>query len=378
MSIKKTIEAAIKITKKRGEDGQDYLKRVCVAIGELSDDDWKALGQKAQEWFNDAADAIEKNTDIADMPDEEEKAPASRRGAKKAEKEEEPAPTAEDVIGARVRVTNNRDKVVEGEIIECDEEVMIVVDAEGEEHEFNRARCKNVEFLDGGTAAEEDREPQVDDEVEVVTKRDKTITGKVVEIDGDTLVIDEGAGEEVETSIATAKSIKIVGAGEAVAPEAADPQVGDLVVAVTKRGKEVQGKVIEIDGDTLVLDDGAGEVEVDMATAQSITVTPAKKSASRASATAQPTARGRSTAPTTATKKEDEGKAKKITKAANKGVSVTGRMLEICCEEPGISVEAVAKKLKAEKLEFNEQTLAINHKTVAKVIELLKLSKHFK
>jgi small nuclear ribonucleoprotein (snRNP)-like protein len=377
MSIKKTIEAAVKLTKKRGEDGQDYLKRVCVAIGELSDDDWKALGQKAQEWFNDAADAIEKNTDIADMPDEEEKAPASRRGAKKAEKEEEPAPTAEDVIGARVRVTNNRDKVVEGEIIECDEEVMIVVDAEGEEHEFNRARCKNVEFLDGEPVTEEDRDPQVDDEVEVVTKRDKTITGKVVEIDGDMLVIDDGK-EEIETSIATAKSIKIIGAGEGAAPEAADPQVGDLVEAVTKRGKEVQGKVVEIDGDTLVLDDGTDEIEVDMSTAQSIKVTPAKKSASRASATAQPTARGRSTAQTTATKKEDEGKAKKITKAANKGVSVTGRMLEICCEEPGISVEAVAKKLKAEKLEFNEQTLAINHKTVAKVIELLKLSKHFK
>ena len=80
MSIKKTIEDAVKLTKKRGEDMQDYLKRVCVAIGELSDEDWKALGQKAQEWFNNAADSIEKNTDIEDMPDEEEKAPASRRG----------------------------------------------------------------------------------------------------------------------------------------------------------------------------------------------------------------------------------------------------------------------------------------------------------
>ena len=53
-------------------------------------------------------------------------------------------------------------------------------------------------------------------------------------------------------------------------------------------------------------------------------------------------------------------------------------MREIICAEPEISMNEVAKQLKAEKLEYKEATLDINFKLVTGVIALLKQSKHYK
>ena len=369
-SVKEIIEGAVpKITQKRGEDQQDYLSRLAEAVSEVDDATWNSLGNEAQAWVNEAIEAINNNKTIADFP-----APAAATSARSQRKAatEEAAPSVPDVIGAEAIVTTQRDKVVRGTILEIDEHSVVLKDADGEEHEFDRTRVKSFEFVEQAGSSSEggDAEPQVGDTVTAITKRGKEVKGEVVEITDGILVINDGNGE-VEVDMSTAQSITVEGAEEVAA--SAEPAVGDEVVVITKRGKEVKGKVTEVDGDTLVI----GDVEVDMSTAQSVTVVSAKKSTGRATATAQTTARGPSrTAP--AGKDEEGGKATKITAAANGGISVTDRMFEIVCETPDITSDGVAKKLKAEKLTFNEKTLLINFKLANKIIKFLKDHKHFK
>lgn len=41
-----------------GQDSQIFLKRMAVAIAELSDEEWNALPTAVQRWHGDAVDAI--------------------------------------------------------------------------------------------------------------------------------------------------------------------------------------------------------------------------------------------------------------------------------------------------------------------------------
>lgn len=56
-------------TQYKKEPDQDYLKRICKAINELPDRLWNQLSEeRAQAWYNDAADSIKADEDIA-LPD---------------------------------------------------------------------------------------------------------------------------------------------------------------------------------------------------------------------------------------------------------------------------------------------------------------------
>jgi hypothetical protein len=54
---------------KASEGPQDYFKRLAVAAGKLDNDDWDKLSQKAQDWVNDASEAINKKKKIVRFPD---------------------------------------------------------------------------------------------------------------------------------------------------------------------------------------------------------------------------------------------------------------------------------------------------------------------
>ncbi len=86
-----------------------------------------------------------------------------------------------------------------------------------------------------------------------------------------------GREAEYERSRVTSIVPDESGAGEA----AAEPKVGDTIKAVTKRNKEVEGKVVEIDGNILMVDVDGTDVDVDMDTAKSLEVVKDEKPAGR-------------------------------------------------------------------------------------------------
>ena len=54
------------------EDEQKYLKRLTKAIAKLGDDDFEELSEEAQDWYNDAADAVNDDDEIPAFDEEEE------------------------------------------------------------------------------------------------------------------------------------------------------------------------------------------------------------------------------------------------------------------------------------------------------------------
>ena len=381
-SIKDLITGTAKLTQKRGEDEQDFIQRCVKVIQEVSDEEWNALGQDAQEWFNAAVEALNDGRTAPAFPEEEKAAPA--RGGRKTAAKEEAGP-ASDVVGAEVKVTTARGKEIIGTIVEIDEDSMVVVDGEGTEHEFDRTRVKSVEFLN----AEEEAatgEPAVGDDVIITTKRGTTAEGKIVEMDDEVVILDTGNGQDTEYARSRIGSMVLKGGavkpeqGQTELPLERDPVVGDMVEVTTKRGKKVVGTVVEVDGDTLVVGtqpDGE-EIETDMSTAQSITITTPVKEDKPARGGRAVTKQADAPAATTRAPKKEDGKKTKISAKANGGISAPTRMKELICADPDITKEALAKLLKAEKLEYNDNTLLINFKTTKDIIELLKKNKHYK
>ncbi|TXH49518.1 MAG: hypothetical protein E6Q97_22540 [Desulfurellales bacterium] len=318
--IEKQLAEATEVTRKRGESDQDYMARLVKGTSELDDASWEKLSPEAQNWFNDAADNLNKKKELPDFPDaakaeEKKEEPVSRRGSAKKTEEKKDEP-AEAKVGDKVTIVTKRDKTIEGEVIEQDADMLVVKDAEGEELEVARDRIKTIEVKAEEKAPRRRKAADEDDPPETP----------------------------------------------------ADPKVGDEVKVVTKRGKTITGKVVEIDGDVLVIDDGEGEIEVDPEKAESIEVTKAAaggKSSKKDDAKAD---KG----------KEDKGDKKKISAKANGGVSATGRMRELVCEDPSMSKEDLSAKLKKEGLEFRDNTLDLVYADAQKIISILRDLKKLK
>lgn len=233
--ILKQLCEVTEVNQKRGEDEADFKKRLIQAISELNDEDWNSLSAEAQDWFNDAVDAMNAKKDIPAFPDAEKEEPTSRR---RSSKDPEPAAAepkssrrgaakeapADVGVGDKVVVTNKRGKTFEGEIVEMDDEIVVLKEADGEETEIARDRiesmvaAKKEEPKSGRRrAADDDKdpepavvEPKEGDEIEAVTARDKTVKGKVVEVADDLVVVDDGDGE-IELAPSKLKSLKILG-----------------------------------------------------------------------------------------------------------------------------------------------------------------------
>lgn len=97
------------------------------------------------------------------------------------------------------------------------------------------------------------------DAVVVTTKRGRTIEGKVVEADDQGLVLEDGEGKDVELDHDKIESIKLAG-GKTASAVPDVAEVGDTVKVTTKRGKVVMGNIKELTDKDIVLVDAAGEI----------------------------------------------------------------------------------------------------------------------
>jgi len=379
MSIQEELEKVTGVKKGRHSD-QEHAQNLVDKISELNDNDWAKLSKGAQAWFNEAVDALNDNHDAPAFPEEEKT--TTRRGATKAKEETKGAWVPKS--GDLVVVTTKRNKVYEGEFMELDGDVA-VVKVDGEEMEFTADRTASmvpalpIENDNSGKPEEgADLEPQVGDFVTLTTKRNAVITGNVVEITDEVVVLDVD-GKEAEYDRARVASIVVEtdsgpdgedAGNDDAGNDDAPPVVGDYIKAVTKRNKEVEGKVVEIDENILIIDVDGADVEVDMDTAKSLEIVKDEVKAT-----------GRSRRGATDEKKgaaKPEEKKTKTTKADNGGVSVGLRMRQVICENPDDKVEAINKLLEKEGLSFKEATLKIVYKDVHVVFDLLKKLKHWK
>lgn len=318
-ALKKELVEATECTPKRGEDDQKYLGRLVAAVADLEDEGWDELSPEAQAWYNDSAASLNKGKEVKGF-EEEAAAPSRSSGRRGAAKKEDPADGVEyePEVGDSVIVTTKRGKTIQGEVVEVDADILVIKDADDEEHEFDPAKIDSVTKVEEekpnrsarGAAKKED--PADDDEI----------------------------------------------------------KVGDNVVAVTNRGKEITGKVIEIDGEVLIIEDADGEEEeIDTSKLKSLKVAaPADKSgrSSRQSKGVKPDA------------PEKAGRAPKVSKEDNGGVSVTTRIREIILDDLEADVVAVEKVLKKEKLAYKEATLKLIYSEVHRLIGMMKERKLIK
>lgn len=209
--------------------------------------------------------------------------------------------------------------------------------------------------------------PTVGDTIKAVTKRGKTVEGKLTEIDGTTLVVKtEDGDEELDTD--RLQSIEKVGGKASAAADPgeddgpADPEVGDTVEVETQRGKKVMGNITEMTDDELVLETAAGDVEeFDRAKLKSVVVK-SKNSGSKAPS--------RATGGSKAGK--DDDKPKRTSSKDNGGVSVTVRMRELICDNLAWTKEQVTAAMKKEALEFKPATLDLVFAEAHKLIGMLR------
>ena len=311
---------ATDLSTKRGEEHQDFLVRLMKGVSELSDKGWDGLSQAAQDWFNDAADAKNAKAKVLpDFPDAEteeaaeEEKPKTRRGAAKEEAE---AP-AKPKVGVVAKITTKRGKSSTGTIVELDDDVVVIKHGDGSEEEFSRDRVESIEVASTGKAAkaEEPEEPviKVGVEVTLTTKRGKEVTGKIVEIDDEVVVLDVD-GKDEEFSRDRVETIKPVKAAKTKKEEPAD----DEEKPKTRRG----------------------------------------------AAKDEPT--------------DDKGddKPKRSSNAA--GVSVGTRIKELIAEDFEATEEEIGKILKKEGIEFRDNTLKLQFTDCHKFVEILKKAKKLK
>lgn len=316
--IQKELAEAADINPKRGEDHQEYLARLVKGVAALSDKEWDGLSQKAQDWYNDAADAKNaKAKTLPDFPDaekaEEEAPKSSRRGAAK----EEEAP-AKPKVGVVAKITTKRGKSSTGTIVEIDDDVVVIKHGDGSEEEFDRSRVESIEVAGGGAKADAD--------------------------DG----------------------------------EDADPiKVGVEVTVVTKRGKEVTGKIVEIDDEVVVLDVDGEDEEFDRSRVEAIKPVKAAKPAAKGKAKdaaeeeAPKTRRG-------AAKGDDAGDEKPKRSSNAAGVSVGTRIKELIADDLEATEAEIGKILTKEGIEFRENTLSLQFKDCHKFVDILKAKKMLK
>ena len=327
--IQKHIEAVLDVKPKRGEDRQDFLVRVAKEINNASDDDYAALGKGADgkatlEWYDGACDALEAKKAAPDFPDAE--APAkdeaedkpTRRRAAAKEEEEAEAP-AEPKVGDKVKVVTKRDKTYEGKVVEIDDEV-IVVDVDGEEEELQRSRLASIEVLGGSSK----------------------------------------------------------GKSKADADEPADPvQVGATVTVVTKRGKEYTGEIVELDDEVIVVKTSDGEEELQRSRVESITPVASQSAPKGKGKADKEEAEDKPARPKAAAK--DEGDEEGGRASAGVGVQLRQMLVDELAESGELPDKAEFLKIAKKKFpDSKDNTLGIVHGEVSKLVEMLKKAKLLK
>lgn len=323
-AIRKELTDTANLQPKRGEDDSAFLVRLQKAISEDIDEDaWNGLSPEAQDWNNTAADDITAKRPIRPFADEkaEEPAPSTRRrgGASST-----PAATAfTPKKGDNVLVTTKRGKVVQGVIVDLDDKV-VVLNADGETGD----QANDVEVvLEGATITPSN-------------------TAEAAAIEGKATQAGAGAVED-ESKI--------------------PPEVGDTIKVETKRGKVIMGKIVELEGDNLVLADSTKEEhELLVSSLKSFEIKVRAKGNGAADVKkandAAPSKRG------TATGGGDE--ADKPKRSSNEpGVSVGNRIRDMLHENPKLTDEQIGAQLTKEKIEFRPPTVKMIGKDTRYMLE---------
>jgi ribosome maturation factor RimP len=331
------LKKALELSPKRGEERQAFLDRVLVEIAGLPDAEWDELPKDVQNWFNEAADV--KNTNVKaskpqplpDFPDLEE-----------AEEAEEP------------KTTRRR------------------ASADDEVKEDKKASAKLVEVT----------KPKVGQVLKVTTKRGKEIDGHVVEVDSEVLVLKLGNGEEEELDRSRIEKMETLpeASDDKDDDGAADPvKVGAAVTLTTKRGKEITGKIVELDDEVVVLETDDGEEEFSRDRVEKIEVKGGRTSKAKAKdEEPEDTKTTRRSAKADKGDGEGEDKAKRTRSTNEGGVSIGTRIKELIAEDFEATKDDIAKILKKEGLEFRENTLSINYTDCHRFLDILKAKKKLK
>lgn len=311
--IQKELVEVTELSTKRGEDRQDFLGRIVKAVANLSDKEWEGLSQEAQDWFNDAADAKNaKAKALPDFPDLDaaDEAPEEKKTSRRGAAKEEAEAPAKPKVGAVAKVTTKRGKSSTGTIVELDDEVVVLKMGDGSEEEFDRSRVESIEVASTGKAA------------------------------------------------------------KAEEPEADPVKVGAEVTVVTKRGKEVTGKIVEVDDEVIVLDvDGKDE---EFARDRVESIKPVK------SANAEPEAKTRRGAAKDEPEDEKQEGDKPKRSSNPAGVSVGTRIKELIADDLEATPEQIGKILKKEGIEFRDNTLKMQYTDCHKFVDILKAKKMLK
>ena len=344
MSILKELEEAAGIIRGRTDSEQDHAGNLLDKISKISQEEWDALSTHAQAWYNEAVSLVEDGKEVS-LPEQEEKPAArSRRGATEAAA---PAPWVPKK-GEAVVVTTKRGQIYEGEFMELDGDTAIVKVA-GEEMEFTASRTASMIPAKAAVEEEAASEPQVGDLVTITTKRNAVVSGKLIELTDEVVVL-EVDGKEAEYDRARVASIVVeTDHLKGKEEEPRDPVVGDVIDAVTKRNKEVHGKVVEIEDNILIVDMDGQDVEVDINTAKSLKIVSDEKEEKPAARSRRGATEAAAPAPTRGKREttpvEEKEEKKKTTKADNGGISIGARIREVICENPDAKVEAISKLL---------------------------------
>lgn len=238
--IEKELTKATGLEQEKGEKRPEWLARLLKATGKLADNAWEALSEKAQDWYNANADARNKAKkadeeipDCTEFPDaEQEEERSSRR--RTSDDDEAPArgkgkeekPSVEKLEeGQRVKITTKRGAEYTGKVVEnnAKKEYVVVADEEsGKEKEVDYDKVDALEVFHGDAGKEEkgggDAEPAVGDEVEITTKRGKTIKCTILELTDDEIVFEDKEGKD-DIGRDRVESIKVLKKGKAAAKE---------------------------------------------------------------------------------------------------------------------------------------------------------------
>lgn len=209
--------------------------------------------------------------------------------------------------------------------------------------------------------------PKVKDDVKVTTKRGKVVTGKIVEMDKEVVVLKTPAGDEEELPLDRIEKIEPLAGGSKPDPAEEgprDPVKGDTVTVTTKRGKVVTGVLVELSDSDIVLKVDGGEEDFPRDRVESIKIEGGRKSDSAASGSGRRSLDG--------DKKDAPADDGKRTRASNGSVSVGTRIRELIIEDFNRTADDIGKILKKENLEFRDNTLTLNYAEAHKMLELLK------
>lgn len=220
----------------------------------------------------------------------------------------------------------------------------------------------------GGSKAAEPAEPKKGDTVKVVTKRGKEVEGEVLEIDDELLVLGYGKDGEEEFARNRLESITVVGGGEETEEEQGSDGEPELKVGMEVEVTTKRGKVIK--GKVTELDGDV--VVVGDEELQQSRIESIKVIGGKAAPKEETSGRR-----TRSSGKEEAAPSGKAPRVANKDkeVSLGMRLRQLCAsgyKEDGKlpTTDAIRKQLEKEGYEVKDNTLSLNFAEAKKMFDI--------